>query len=90
MDFFSFFTRKSQSKNVAKDRLKLVLVHDRANTSTEVLEMLKNDIMQVLIKYMDIEQEELDIKITEAMSDDNVKVPVLIANIPVKNVRPPA
>jgi len=89
MDFFGLFSRKSQSKNVAKDRLKLVLVHDRANCSTEVLEMLKNEIMAVLARYMDIEDEELDIKITQAMSDTNEKVPVLIANIPFKNVRTP-
>lgn len=87
MEFFGLFNRKSQSKNVAKDRLKLVLVHDRANCSTEVLEMLKNDILKVIAKYMDIDNEELDIQITQTMSDENEKVPILIANIPFKNVR---
>jgi len=90
MDFFGLFGRKTPSKSVAKDRLKLVLVHDRANCSTDVLEMLKNDIMKVLARYMDIEDEELDVRITQTMSDENVSVPVLIANIPFKNVRKPA
>ena len=42
MDFFSFFRKKQQpaSGSVAKDRLKLVLVHDRVNCSSQVLEML--------------------------------------------------
>lgn len=87
MEFFGLFNRKSQSKNVAKDRLKLVLVHDRANCSTEVLEMLKNDILKVIAKYMDIDSEELDIQITQTLSDENEQVPILIANIPFKNVR---
>jgi cell division topological specificity factor len=89
MEFFGLFNKKQQSKNVAKDRLKLVLVHDRANCSTEVLEMLKNDIMKVLSRYMDIESDELDIQITQTLSDTNERVPVLIANIPFKNVRSP-
>ena len=45
MDFFSFFRKKQTppSGSVAKDRLKLVLVHDRVNCSSQVLEMLKTD-----------------------------------------------
>ncbi|GHU53959.1 cell division topological specificity factor [Clostridia bacterium] len=87
MDFFSLFS-KPQSKNIAKDRLKLVLVHDRANCSVDVLEMLKNDILRVIAKYMDIDDEELDIQLTQTKSDTNDQVPMLIANIPFKNVRP--
>ncbi|MDR1687887.1 MAG: cell division topological specificity factor MinE [Clostridiales bacterium] len=89
MDFFGLFNRRAQSKNVAKDRLKLVLVHDRVNCSADVLEMLKNDILKVMARYMDIDSEELDVQITQTMSDKNEKVPMLIANIPFKNVKPP-
>lgn len=87
MDFFSFF-RKPPSKDVAKDRLKLVLIHDRANCSTKILEMMKNDIIQVIAKYMDIDNEELDIQISQTPSgDNNESVPTLYANIPIKNMR---
>lgn len=91
MDFFGLFKSKSQaqSKNVAKERLKLVLVHDKLGGGSEVLETLKTEIMQVLSKYMDILDEELEVKITETMSDNNDLVPVLIANIPIKSVRMP-
>ena len=60
MDFFSFFKKKDNtaSKNVAKDRLKLVLVHDRVNCSSQVLEMLKTDIIKVISNYMEIDEEE--------------------------------
>ena len=90
MDFFSFFKKKdgTASKNVAKDRLKLVLVHDRVNCSSQVLEMLKTDIIKVISNYMEIDEEELDIQITQAQSDDNMgTVPVLYANIPIKSMR---
>ena len=87
MDLLGFLTKKTQSKNIAKDRLKLVLIHDRADTSPGVLEMLKNDIIQVILKYMDIENEELDIQITQTSTEDNKRVPMLMANIPIKNMK---
>ena len=87
MDLFGLFTKKQASKNIAKDRLKLVLIHDRADCSPVMLEMLKNDIIQVIAKYMDIENEELDIQITTTATDDHKNVPMLMANIPIKNVK---
>lgn len=88
MDLFSFFSNKPQSKNIAKDRLKLVLVHDRANCSTQILEMLKTDIIRVISNYMEIDEEELEIEITNTKSDQsNGSVPVLYANIPIKNMK---
>ena len=90
MDFFSFFRKSDNnaSKNVAKDRLKLVLVHDRVNCSSQVLEMLKTDIIKVISNYMEIDEEELDIQITQTQSENNNgTVPVLYANIPIKSMR---
>lgn len=89
MDLFSFLKKKeSSSKEVAKDRLKLVLVHDRVNCSSQVLEMLKTDIIKVISNYMEIDEEELDIQITQTQSDvNNGTVPVLYANIPIKSMR---
>lgn len=90
MDFFSFFRKKQEisSGTVAKDRLKLVLVHDRVNCSSQVLEMLKTDIIKVISNYMEIDEEELDIQISQTQSDENNgTVPVLYANIPIKSMR---
>ncbi|HOQ16124.1 MAG TPA: cell division topological specificity factor MinE [Defluviitaleaceae bacterium] len=88
MDLFSFFSRKPSSKDVAKDRLKLLLIHDRINCSPDLLEMMKTDIIKVISNYMDIDEDELDIQIgqTKAEGSDGT-VPVLYANIPIKNVR---
>lgn len=85
MDFLKIFGRKKeQSKNVAKERLKLVLVHDRSDLSPHLLEMIKNDIIKVISEYAEIDEEALDIKITK-MKKDSKETPVsaLVANIPI-------
>ena len=51
MGFMDFFKKKN-SGNVAKDRLKLLLISDRADCSPDVMENIKNDIIQVISKYM--------------------------------------
>ena len=84
MDLF----KKKSSGDVAKDRLKLLLVSDRASCSPEMMEQIKNEIIQVISKYMDIDTEGLDIQITQTESEGgNGTVPVLCANIPVKDLR---
>lgn len=87
MKFSDFFRRKS-SGNVAKDRLKLVLVSDRTNCSPDIMEQIKNDIIQVISKYVEIDTDELDIKITQTEMDGTTEsVPALFANIPIKNMK---
>ncbi|MBR5248749.1 MAG: cell division topological specificity factor MinE [Lachnospiraceae bacterium] len=84
MDFF----RKKGSGEIAKDRLKLLLVSDRANCSPEIMEMIKNDIIAVISKYMDIDAQGLDIQITETESEgSNGTVPALFANIPIRDMK---
>lgn len=84
MDLF----KKKNSGDIAKDRLKLLLVSDRANCSPDVMEKIKNDIIQVISKYMEIDPEGLDIQITQTESEgDNGTVPALYANIPIKDLK---
>lgn len=84
MDFF----KKKSSGSVAKERLKFVLVSDRANCSPEIMEQIKNDIINVLSKYVEIDTDGLDIKITQTESEnDNGTVPALFANIPIKDIK---
>ncbi|HHW66663.1 MAG: cell division topological specificity factor [Epulopiscium sp.] len=88
MELLNFFNRKPSSGSVAKDRLKLLLIHDRINCSSELLEMMKTDIIKVISNYMDIDEADLDIQIGQAKSEEsNGTVPVLYANIPIKNMR---
>ena len=76
MSLLDLFKKKG-SGDVAKDRLKLLLVSDRANCSPEVIS-----------KYMVIDAEGLDIQITSTESEgDNGSVPAIYANIPIKDMR---
>ena len=82
------FGKKNKSSEVAKDRLKLVLIHDRMDCSTEVQEMMRADILEVISKYVDIDKDELSIEISNKEYEiDGKKAPVLSANIPIKNLK---
>lgn len=87
MSLMDVFKRKS-SGDVAKDRLKLLLISDRANCSPQMMEAIKNDIIQVISKYMEIDAEGLDIQIMQTESETrNGSVPALYANIPIKDMK---
>ncbi|WP_313756313.1 cell division topological specificity factor MinE [Tissierella sp.] len=89
MDLFKMFGKKEEkSKNVAKERLKLVLVHDRADLSPKFLDMIKGDIIRVISQYADIDEEGLDIKLTRMKKDmDSSTISALVANIPIVKVK---
>ncbi|HBG01507.1 MAG TPA: cell division topological specificity factor MinE [Firmicutes bacterium] len=70
------------SKNKAKERLRLVLVHDRASLSPGLVEAMREELIAVISKYLEIDEEGLEVNFDE--SDDSV---ALIANIPVKSVK---
>ena len=82
MDFF----RKKSSRDIARDRLKLLLVSDRASCSTQIMESIKNDMIQVISKYMVIDTEGLDIQIPMAESE-NGTLPVLCDNMPIRDIK---
>ncbi len=81
MDLIGRFFGREPSKDVAKERLRLVLVHDRASVSPQFLEMLKNDLIQVISRYMEID-ENIDVNLTSV--DGTV---ALVANIPVRRMK---
>ncbi|HEY9060323.1 MAG TPA: cell division topological specificity factor MinE [Pseudobacteroides sp.] len=88
LDLAKLFGRSKTSKDVAKERLKLVLIHDRANVSPQFLEMVKGEIIKVIQNYMEIDEGALDLQITRTKGDDGDSVvPALVANIPIRNVK---
>ena len=87
-NILKLFKKEESSKDLAKERLKLVLIHDKANVSPEFLEMVKGEIIKVIKKYMEIDEECLDIQLTKTQSDAGDRVvPALVANIPILNVK---
>lgn len=80
--FFGRDEESSLSKSVAKERLRLVLVHDRLDMSESMMEELRTDLIATIGKYMEIDQEALEVSLSR--DDEGV---ALVANIPVKNVK---
>ena len=74
--------KKEKSGKVAKKRLQMVLIQDRASVSPEVMEKLSADIIKVISKYMVINQSDMEISLENV--EDSV---ALVANIPVQNMR---
>ena len=85
MGLFDCFFKKKNSADEARDRLKLLLVSDRSNCSPETMELIKNDIIKVISKYMEIDPQGLDIQITQ--NDEEHSGPALFANIPIREMK---
>lgn len=82
--------KKSQenSKDAAKERLHLVLMQDRANVSADFLELMKQEIINVIKKYIDIDENEIDVRLTNKENEDGTNgAPALYANIPILNIK---
>jgi len=77
-----FFKDETSSKNRAVERLRLVLVHDRANVAPGLMEMLKEELIEVISKYMDIDEDTMEVTLSSGELSAS-----LIANIPVKRIR---
>ena len=87
-DFSNLFKKAPQSKDVAKERLKLVLINDRTGLSPKTLDELRIEITKVISKYLEIDEKTLDIQMTNTKSEDGKTiVPALIANIPIRKVK---
>lgn len=88
MELVTKLLKRENSKEIAKERLKLVLIHDRSNVSPEILETLRNEIIEVISKYIEIDKDELDIQLTKTQSEEGERIiPALVANIPIKAVK---
>lgn len=77
-----FMRDAANSKDIARERLRLVLVHDRSSVSPELLNNLKEDLIKVIRQYLEIDEEALSVN----LENDDQSV-ALVANIPVKGFR---
>lgn len=75
-----FFTRKRSAES-AKERLQLVLVHDRTDLTTTQLEALKDDLLRAISQYIDIDREAVQIGLERDGRSQR-----LVADIPLRSV----
>ena len=87
MGVFSSFSNRQKPKDVAKDRLRLILIHDRGDIAPEVLDKMRVEILGVLSKYIEIESEDVEIAVTKGDELEGDSATSLVANIPIKGLR---
>lgn len=84
MNLIEILTKRN-SGTIAKKRLQFLLISDRAGCTPEILEMIKDDMIKAISKYMEIDTNGLEIKVTQV---DDIKqgdrLPVLYASIPIR------
>lgn len=93
-NLLNFFKKKNKNedaksnKDTAKERLHLVLMQDRANVSADFLEMMKQEIIEVIKKYVNVDEDEINVTLTNQVnSDGTTGAPALYANIPIKEIK---
>ena len=91
--FLKKFNKKDKnatnnSKDAAKERLHLVLMQDRANVSADFLELMKQEIIDVIKKYIEVDENAIDVRLTNKENEDGTNgAPALYANIPILNIK---
>ena len=71
--------RQPASASTARERLQLVLAHDRSDLSTELLDQMRKEILEVVAKYVEIDVEEGAVSL-----ETEDRMTALVANLPIK------
>jgi len=74
--------RQPASANTAKQRLQLVLAHDRSDLNPELLQQMRREILEVVSRYVEIDLEEVDMSL-----ETEDRVTALVANLPIKRAK---
>ena len=84
MDFLKkiFGSDSGGSREKAKNRLQIVIMHDRTDISPELLENLRSEIIDVLTKYLEIDTQKIEINL-----DHDEHEVALVANVPVVRIK---
>ena len=82
-EFFARLFRSEPSGRTAKERLRLVLLSDHLALSPDVVESLKTDLLGVISRYMEVDEQNVDV--TFEQREHEV---AMLANIPIRSMKP--
>jgi cell division topological specificity factor len=71
------------SRQDVKNRLKLVLAHDRAAIAPDMLQAMRREILEVVSRYVELDADEMELSL-----DSTDRMTVLVANLPIRKVNP--
>ncbi len=71
------------SRQEVKNRLKLVLAHDRSDLTPQMIESMRREILEVVSKYVDLDADAMDFSL-----ENSSRVTSLVANLPILRVKP--
>lgn len=76
-----FFGARPKSKEDAKSRLKLILMHDQVDLTPSELERMKAEIIDVISRYVEVDDSHVEFRLNRA--EDGVQ---LVSSVPVRRV----
>lgn len=74
------FRRRPRSADIAAERLKIILAHERIGVSAPLIEQMKEEIIRVITKFVDVDTQSIEVRLTDEENIEMLEVTVPFSN----------
>lgn len=60
-----YFRPRPRSADIAAERLKIILAHERRGVNAPLIEQMKEEIIRVVAKFIDVDEHQIEVRLTE-------------------------